>query len=255
MRIHLAGVNGMKNIFENKLLDFSQSFLLESFYTLKDWELKLIDNCGCFLLDSGAYTFMQAAQKHGNIDWLSYADKYADFIKDNNIRNYFELDIDNIKGLKYAEMLRNRIEARCGKPSIPVWHVERGKDYFLGMIKDYKYVALGSIANVVNGKRKMQDKYFPWFIGQAHKENCKIHALGYTNLEGLSKYHFDSVDSTTWTIGGRFGVVMQFEKGTIKKHNSVINGKKERSIKDIKFVTLHNLKEWMKFQRFADKYL
>lgn len=31
--------------------------------------------------------------------------------------------------------------------------------------------------------------------------------------------------------------------------------KKERSIKDIEFVTLHNLKEWMKFQRFADKHL
>ena len=66
-------------------------------------------------MDSGAFTFMSNAAKHGNIDWLNYVDRYCDFIIENNIRLFFELDIDKIKGLRYVEMLRQRIEDKRGR--------------------------------------------------------------------------------------------------------------------------------------------
>jgi hypothetical protein len=197
---------------------------------------------------------MQNAKKHGNVDWLSYADQYADFIKEHGCRLYFELDVDVVTGLNYVEKLRDRIEARVGWQSIPVWHVSRGKDYFVQMCKDYKYVAFGGIITDGLSTRNLE-KYFPWFINTAHRNGAKIHGLGYTNLTGLPKYHFDSVDSTTWRMGNRFGQVMEYKNGRIIKHNSVSGGNKFRRIKDISAIALHNFNEWIKYQRYADNNL
>lgn len=255
MKVHLAGIGSVKKQLLSGELKAEEIFALESFYSLQEWQKPLVNRFASFLLDSGAFTFMQAAQKHGDIDWLSYADRYADFIKEYGIKHYFELDIDSLKGLRYVEMLRNRIEARVGWQSIPVWHTERGKDYYIGMVKDYKFVALGSIAKVLPPKIPIMEKYFPWFITEAHKRGCKLHALGYTSLKGLHKYHFDSVDSTTWTVGSRYGQAMVFRHGTIEKVASVVGGVKIRNIKDAKNINYHNFREWLKFQRYADKNL
>lgn len=251
MRIYLSGIAGVKKWLLDGAINPSDIYALESFYSMNDWEKPLLPKFKDFLLDSGAFTFMSSAQKHGSVDWLSYADKYSDFIIANKIDKFFELDIDVIKGLKYAEMLRDRIENRTGRQSIPVWHVGRGKQYFLDLCKDYKYISFGGLITDGYPIHKLE-RYFPWFIGQAHKNNCKIHGLGYTIPSGLPVYHFDSVDSTTWTMGGKFGQIMEFKNGTIVKHSSIINGKKVRNIKNKQDIALFNFREWVKYQYYAD---
>lgn len=56
-------------------------------------------------------------------------------------------------------------------------------------------------------------------------------------------------------MGGQFGEVHQFKSGKIIRHTSVVNNVKVRSIKDKKGITLHNFREWVKFQHYADKNL
>lgn len=224
MKVYLSGLSGMRERMLDGTLPIEQMFILESFFSMQKWMIPLIRRFSSFLLDSGAFTFMSAAKKHGDTDWLSYADKYADFIVENNIELFFELDIDSIKGLPYAEMLRQRIETRVGRQSIPVWHISRGKQYFEALCKDYKYIAFGGILTDGVGTQKIE-KYFPWFISTAHANGCKIHGLGYTNTNNLARLHFDSIDSTTWTSGGRFGEIHEFSNGVITKHRSVVGGK------------------------------
>lgn len=254
MEIYLSGISGIKPYLLNGEIKANEIFALESFYSVKNWQKPLIPKFASFLLDSGAFTFMSNAAKHGNIDWISYVDRYCDFIIENDIRLFFELDIDKIKGLKYVEMLRQRIEDKTHRKPIPVWHIGRGKDYYLQMIKEYPYVAIGGIAAKEMPVSKFE-ALFPYMIGIAHKNGCKVHGLGYTRVDNLLKYRFDSVDSTTWTMGGQFGEVHQFKNGKIIRHTSVINNVKVRSIKDKKGITLHNFKEWLKFQHYADKNL
>lgn len=81
MKIHLAGISGVKKQLLSGELNVESIFALESFYSLQEWQKPLLNRFASFLLDSGAFTFMQAAAKHGDVDWLSYADRYADFIK------------------------------------------------------------------------------------------------------------------------------------------------------------------------------
>ena len=254
MKVYLAGISGVRKQLLEDRVDLSQLFVLESYFSMQKWFVPLIHRFGSFLLDSGAFTFMSDAKKHGEVDWENYADQYADFTRENQIKLYFELDIDVIVGLPEVERLRQRIEKRVGWKSIPVWHVSRGKDKFLEIATDYPYIAFGGI--ITDGvSTKTLEKYMPWFINEAHKRRAKIHGLGYTNLKGLTKLRFDSVDSTTWTMGGRYGQVMQYKNGTIIKHDSVKSGVKVRSVKDTSEVTFHNFLEWVKFQRYAENNL
>ena len=152
--------------------------MLESFYSMEDWQRPLLNRFKGFLLDSGAFTFLNTEKTVSNVDFENYADRYADFIKENRIKRYFELDIDSIVGLKETERLRKRIENRCGVQCIPVWHKNRGKEYFISMCKDYEYVALGGVV-IKEIPLSLFEKMFPWFIDKAHEHGAQIHGLGY----------------------------------------------------------------------------
>ena len=254
MKVYLAATSGVKDCFLDGTIRPEEVYVLESFYSMQEWQKPMLNRFKSFLLDSGAFTFLNSVKTQANADFERYADQYADFIREYHIKHYFELDIDGIVGLKEVERLRNRIEQRSGVQCIPVWHKNRGKDYFLSMCRDYKYVSIGGIVTKEINPQLYQ-RLFLWFISTAHKYGTKIHGLGYTNLEGLTKYHFDSVDSTTWTMGTRIGAAMIFDKGRIIRKDSIIGAKKIRSIREDIDINLHNFKEWIKFQKYADNYL
>ena len=221
-------------------------YILESFYYAdKDTE-RLIPYYGDFLLDSGAFTFMQGTS--GAVDWDDYIRRYASFIKRNKIQKYFELDIDAVVGYDKVLKYRDKLENLVGWQSIPVWHISRGLDEYIKMCNEYDYVAIGGI---VSGEiTKERYRYFPSLIAEAHKNNAKVHGLGFTNLALLPKYHFDSVDSTAWTTGNRFGYIYFFDGKTMKKID-VPKGKRLNS----RQAALRNYTEWIKFQKYAERAL
>lgn len=222
--------------------------ILESFYYADEFTEKMIPHFEKFLLDSGAFTFM-TSQKNPSIDWDDYVERYADFINRNKVDLFFELDIDSIVGIKEVERLRAKLERLTGKQSIPVWHKSRGKEYFLRMCREYNYVSLGGI--VSREFVPSEYKYFPWFINIAHEHGAKIHGLGFTNLKGLTKYHFDSVDSTSWTSGNRFGSVFYFDGRTMTK----VDRKENERMINTRELAIHNFNEWVKFQKYAKQHL
>ena len=226
----------------------SEMSILESFYYLRKNEefMALAKHFGSFLLDSGAFTFMTGVHK-GAINWDEYVEDYARFINKHDIKLFFELDIDSVVGLQEVERLREKLEALTGKKPIPVWHKNRGKEYFIKMCENYPYVALGGIVT----KEILRQKYekgFPWFIKTAHLHRCKIHGLGYTTILNLPKYHFDSVDSTAWLYGNRGGYLYKFNpsKGTmdqLKADNARLKSREG---------AVNNFREWVKLCKYAE---
>lgn len=226
---------------------FKDTNILQSFYYCNEYTEKvIIPTCKSFMLDSGAFTFFSSGK---NVDWNEYIKKYADFINRNNIDLFFELDIDVLVGYENVLKLRKTLEQLTNKKCIPVWHKSRGKEEFIKMCEEYDYVALGGI---VSKEFKQKDyKYFTWFINEAHKRRAKIHGLGFTNLKGLEKYKFDSVDSSSWTAGNRFGSIYIFDGKTMKSHKRP----EGQRLADQKKVALHNFNEWVKFSKYAERYL
>lgn len=243
MRVFLAATSD-KNfcIKEIKKIDY----ILESFYYIQDWQLPIIERCKMFLLDSGAFTFMNNFK--GKINWEEYIDKYANFINKNNIKHFFELDIDTLVGYKKVKEYRKYLEDKTQKKCIPVWHKSRGLEEWKKLTKEYDYVAIGGI--VIKEIKQADYKYFLPLLEIAKKNKCKVHGLGFTNLKSLDKYKFYSVDSTSWKSGGRFGQLYIFNGNTLIQKS--FNNKR---IIDYKNADKFNLKEWVKFQKYADIYL
>lgn len=208
---------------------------------------RLLPYFGDFLLDSGAFTFMQNSKSH--VNWTDYIEKYAEFVRRNNIRKYFELDIDSIVGYQKVLEYRRILENFVGWPCIPVWHKSRGIKEFSKMCDEYGYAAIGGI--VAREIKPEHYSAFPAMIKEAHKRGCKLHGLGFTSLEWLPKCHFDSVDSTAWTTGNRFGFIYQFNGKTMAKHDAP-EGKR---LADGRKVALINYTEWLKFQKYAETHL
>lgn len=247
MKIYLAGLEMKHKYIEENI---NILYALSSFFTIRDDYAQFIPHFKDFILDSGAFTFMNCSIK--NVDWNDYLKKYANFINDNKIKNFFELDIDSIVGYSKVKEYRKELENLTGKRCIPVWHRSRGIDEFFNLCEEYNYIALGGIA--IGHIKPSEHKYFSYFIQEAHKRKTKIHGLGYTSISNLTKYHFDSVDSTTWTTGGRFGFIYKFTGKTLVREK-ISGGNTGMRISNSYEIDKLNLKEWIKFQKYAEVHL
>lgn len=201
------------------LSELSGADVLYSFYYAQNDAgfCNIIPTIRSFLLDSGVFSFLNSNKKFDT----EFVYRYAQFVKENNIRNYIELDVDQIVGVKETRKIRDKLESLVGWQSIPVWHTIRGKESFERDCKDYDYIALGYF--ITEGiKKSVCEKYAPYFIDKAHENGCKIHGLGYTDIRKLDNMHFDSVDSSTWMSAlYRGGTICVFDK---RKH--IINKRK-----------------------------
>ena len=245
MKIYLAGMESYHFCIEENIN--LRPYVLESFYSVNKDTEKLLQYYNDFMLDSGAFTFMRENKKI--LDWNAYIEKYADFIVRNDIKKFFELDIDSIVGYDKVKEFRYKLECLTNRACIPVWHKSRGLDEFLRMCDEYDYVSIGGIVT----KEITPNEYnvFSILIKEAHRRKAKIHGLGFTRPKLLPKYHFDSVDSTSWLGGGRFGTLYFFNGKTIYR-KIVPDGHR---LKDFKTVSFHNFKEWVKFQKYAENHL
>ena len=223
---------------------FSGANILQSFHYCNEFtEKEILPYCKRFLLDSGAFTFFSSG-KH--VDWAQYVKRYAQFIIKNDIKLFFELDIDALIGYEKVLYYRATLEELTGKKCIPVWHKSRGMGEYCKMCEAYDYVAIGGI--VTREIKPNEYKFFPKMIAEAHARGAKIHGLGFTNLTGLIKYKFDSVDSTAWVSGNRFGSIYIFDGTTMIKHDK----KPGQKLASARQVALHNFNEWKKFQQYAE---
>lgn len=243
MKLYLVGIQGKAKDF---VIKENNPYILESYFYIKDqnnWVTKLRPLFKNFLLDSGAFSFLNNVKK-GAPNWDNYINDYADFINNYNIDLFFELDIDPIVGLKEVERLRDKLENLTNKKCIPVWHKSRGLQYWKDMCKNYNYIAIGGIVT-----KEISSKNYDIFnplLKIAKENNCKVHGLGFTNLEGIKKYKFHSVDSTAWLYGNRGGFLYKFNGETMLKiapKNMRLKAKES---------AIHNFNEWVKFSNYAE---
>lgn len=244
MKLCIAGLNSIRSDTYAILKDIP--YVLESFYYIRDYEIPLIKSCDLFLLDSGAFSFMNS--NLGHVDIEKYLDDYIAFINKHDVKYFFELDIDSVVGLKEVERLRKKLEDGTGKKCIPVWHFSRGKEYFIKMCQEYDYVAFGGIITDGIPTKKIL-KYLPWFVKTAHQYGARIHALGLT-CKGIEKFGLDSADSTSWNSISRFGSLYKFDGEKIVNITP-----KNKRIDKSKYNQgeVHNLKEWIKFQKYCNR--
>ena len=223
----------------------SRANILESYYYVADWQTKNLHRFKRFLLDSGAFTALYGAGMEAK-SLPGYVDRYIRYICENNVRDFFEMDVDSVVGYKRVLEFRREIEAQTGRRCIPVWHLERGKREFQQMCADYPYVAIGGIATK-DGRRKLKP-YLRWFTREAHRLGARVHGLGYTELKSLPTVGFDSVDSTAWLYGNRGGFIYTFDGVAIGK----VSAPRGHKLKTREAV-IHNFTEWLRYAEYLER--
>ncbi|WP_279006102.1 hypothetical protein [Thomasclavelia cocleata] len=250
MRIFLASTfSGMDKETRKKFIqEGSPKYILETFFNgEKVCKNALNDvNRENFLLDSGAFSYMSGA-KCTKEDLMKYANSYADFISKNNVKYYFELDVDTIFGIEFVEKIRRDLEMKTGRKCIPVWHKGRGIEYFKWMCDNYSYIAIGGLVFHV---KKSEYPLIKKMVDYARSKNVKVHGLGFTKTNELDKYRFYSVDSASWTKAGALGQQRHDFNG-----RKIVTRKLDNKGKKILLSKLicHNGVEWCKYQRYMDR--
>lgn len=250
MRIFLAATgSGMsKALKEQTIQECKPKYILETFFNGEKACLEAMNIVGNdnFLLDSGAFSYMNGAKI--TLEQMGiYVDRYIAFIKKYNIKYYFEIDVDNIFGLKQVEEWTSKMEKEIGYKCIPVWHKGRGVAYWKRMCKDYKYIAIGGLVFHV---KKQEYDLIKKLVEYAYNHGVKVHGLGFTKTKILPEYKFYSVDSASWTIAAARGQQIYLFDNSIMKVRGL--EKNNRKVELSKLVA-HNMKEWVKFQKYMDR--
>lgn len=245
MILYLSGLLSESNDFLDKL-DLSKISTLQAFPYMSNNKIDYINKFNNFILDSGAFTMMNKNNK--NFDITEYVKKYGKFVKDNDIDNFFELDVDGVYGFDVYKDCLYRLQDISGKDPIRVYHTWRGLDYFDEVTKNKDIIAIGGIA--VKQIRSKDYDMFIKLINNAHKNNCKIHGLGLTSSSNLRRFNFDSVDSSRWIMARRFARCQRFDGHSI---NSVGICESGTSYKD-ENIMLHNFKYWVEYSKYLEQF-
>mgnify|MGYP006954666626 CR=1 FL=1 len=246
MNICLAGQS--YGTYDSTLQEMRKSlapFILESFVQVTPNSTKMLKYYPFYMLDSGAFSFMQGTRQLTRAAFIAYIDKYIAYINENGIEHFFEMDIDVLLGYRKVLELRKYINSETGKKCIPVWH----RYEFEKMCDEHDYVALGGLALKTISSREYH--VLPKLIAEAHRRKAKIHGLGFTSMKWLPMCHFDSVDSTAWLSGCKFGFLDKFNGRSIVR----IHRPKGTKFKSSRDAAIHNFREWVKFQKWAVNHL
>ena len=158
------------------------------------------------------------------------------------------MDIEGVYGFEVYKDCLHCLQDITGKDPIYVFHKWRGLNYYKELVKQKNYIALGDVS--IDNKSRELYKFFPWFIEEAHRNNCKVHGLAFTSLKELQFMNFDSVDSSVWTASQRFGRCARFDGHSIKVYDERKNDEIELIRSNA--VLEHDFLEWKKLSQYFD---
>lgn len=250
MNLYLGG--SISSCEQMYLKEYGCNFLLQTFYDLKNKQEKYIREILSipkkdFMLDSGAFTFMNTGKK--GVDWKEYISKYIEFINKYKIKYYIELDLYSILGVDSTEKIRDFLYENTGIFPIPVYHGTMPLSYYRDLCKKYPYVAISATGTIESSKWTRNKKILNKVINIGKSYNTKLHGLGYTKLDFLNNQDlsFDSVDSSSWLSGARYGCHYYIKHSNIFMASENTNlGYKKRSHSEWAEI---NLKAWIYMQK------
>ncbi len=196
-----------------------------------------------FMLDSGAFTYRQKVEAGWDEDPDKYFDSYFNFCDRHHelFDVIAEFDIDGLTDEVTVQTVDGWTERMLARPwrqkVMPVYHGNRGPYWLRDWLLDTRspLVGMGSELKIVGP-----------VIAQAHHFGKFIHGFAQTRINTDLKFTpYDSVDSSSWLRGDRFGNTFIFRNNrfiTLDHHH-----KKDRAIYRTHFEALGL--EWAKMRK------
>lgn len=211
MKLYLgASPKELKDVNEDGSLKYKFDKILISYYIFKTQYAKLkneIERYDTFV-DSGAFS---AFSRKTILD----VNKYIEFIKQNDIKTYAALDV-----IYDPKATRRNFEIMLGEGlnPIPTFHYNtdiKELRYYM----QYPYIALGGLVPLAAQRKKLEswlEYCFSYLEKPIIEQGLKVHGFGVMNLELLRRYPFYSVDSTSWRISSKYGLMYKEQEAQEK---------------------------------------
>lgn len=182
---------------------------LRSYWELKNNRSLTLDRYGkTFFLDSGAFSAKNSGTE------VSF-NEYADFIErhKDSVDMYCNLDVipenTSMEAKKFAAAKSfgnlQKYEAMGLKP-MPVFHCNEPFEYLEYYVWNYDYIAIGGLVddNISDFLAKCWTHYL---LNPDGTPKIKVHGFGMTSLSLMQQWPWYSVDSTTWLVHSKYGII------------------------------------------------
>lgn len=207
MKIYLAGTSVTNPEEEPKLCSlFEAGSKLHSYFhcitglETKWWNMNKKNDVDLFM-DSGAFS----AYTQGAVIDLQ---EYIDFVKQHEgvLEVYANLDV--IGDAKATWKNQKKME-RQGLMPMPCYHFGEEWKWLDRYIRQYDYIALGGIAVKKNYEilTRWLDECFYRICDSNGIPKVKVHGFGITSLRLIFRYPWYSLDSTSWVVTSRMGII------------------------------------------------
>lgn len=208
-------------------------------------------------LDSGAYSAYENKTSVNIYEYIRYIKTH-----EKEIEAYANLD--DI-GSPEKTWKNQRIMEEEGLHPIPVYHLNEKEDPYLRMAMEYDYFAVGGLASAKG--RALRPFLTNIFRQVCVKKNDyypthKIHGFGIATPEIITLFPWYSVDSTSWVMYGRYGIILtpsiKYGKITFKdppyaipiSFRSKAMNQERKHLVNYKITGLGWVKEYIKYKGF-----
>lgn len=201
MRAYLAGFHTGASPLTQATIEYP--YILESYHYIN--KQKQVDKIRMFgrrvFLDSGAFSaFTQGIE----ID----VDGYAEYIKRNQDIIEVASVLDGIGDPVLTKANQKRLEDQ-GVEVLPCFHYNEPWEYLEYYVENYDYITLGGMVPISTRNLYVWlDQCWAHFLTDEQGwPRIKVHGFGLTVLPLMLRYPWFSVDSTSWILSSRFGLI------------------------------------------------
>lgn len=154
-------------------------------------------------IDSGAYSAATIGKPVS-------LDSYVDFLHGLDLTGIIYANLDVIGDADASSQNLAAME-KSGLAPLPVFHFGSSLHHLDRLVEQYDYIALGGMVGTPASKT------LPWAARCAERSNrARFHAFGQTSTKMMYSFDWQSVDSSAWTAGIRYGDLPIFSGGAAK---------------------------------------
>lgn len=204
VKIYLAGYyNGKASAYSIGKEEYS--WFLESYHYINTTRhvAAIRKDKRTIFLDSGAFSAFTKGAQIKVEDYARYIHKNKDIID-------LAANLDDLH--KREQMTWNNQKALegMGVKALPVFHTREDPKWLVKYIDEgYDYLALGGMVPESKAWLKpwLDDIWGNYLTNPDGTARIKIHGFGLTTFDLMLRYPWYSVDSTSWVLAGRYGLI------------------------------------------------
>ena len=139
-----------------------------------------------------------------------YADNYGKYLQANQDKFEVAANLDVIRNPELTWKMQQYLETTYKVNILPVYHQGSDPKWLKLYMDNYEYIGIGGLGQFVSKTIWWQyaDRVFRQLCDNRGRPMWKTHAFALTSPDLMLRYPWYSVDSTSWLVGEKYGLVI-----------------------------------------------